>query len=328
MRFIIKTLVSLLVLVSAVLIAARLAAHMRETEPLEAVVPQEGRLIETALGGVFVLEEGDGDAPVVLFAHGTAAWSGLWQPVLKEIGADGWRAVAFDMPPFGFSERARDGDYSRTRQAERILALVEALGTRPILVAHSIGAGPGVEAVMQRPDAFAGLVVVDGALGLNSHESRKDLPFPLRFGPLREAVTALTMNNPLLTGTFLRQLINVDEAATDEVLTVLKAPFVRQGTTASYADWVPSLLVSPQDALSTRPANYAALSLPLVYIWGEEDTVTPLAQGEALARSTPGARLLMIPDSGHIPQIETPDTFLLVLRDALGFISPGPDTPN
>ncbi len=326
MRFMIKTLVSLLVLVSVVLLAARVAAHLRETEPLEAAVPKEGRLIETAMGGVFVLEEGDGDAPVVLFAHGTAAWSGLWQPVLEEIGAGGWRAVAFDMPPFGFSERARDGDYSRTRQAERILALVDALDTQPILVAHSIGAGPGVEAVMQRPDAFAGLVVVDGALGLNSHG--KDLPLPLRFGPLREAVTALTMNNPLLTGTFLRQLIHVDAAATDEVLTVLKAPFIRQGTTESYADWVPSLLVPPQDALSTRSESYAALSLPAAYIWGEEDTVTPLGQGDELTRLTPGARLLTIPDSGHIPQIETPDAFLLVLRDALGFISPGPDTPN
>jgi pimeloyl-ACP methyl ester carboxylesterase len=328
MRFTIKTVVSLLVLACVVLVAARLAAHLRETELLEAVVPQEGRLIETAMGRIFVLDEGAEDAPVVLFAHGTAAWSGLWQPVLEEIGADGWRAVAFDMPPFGYSERALDGDYSRTRQAERILALVEALGTRPILVAHSIGAGPGVEAVMRRPDYFAGLVVVDGALGLNSHESGKSLPAPLRLGPLREAVTALTMNNPLLTGTFLRQLIHVDAAATDEVLTVLKAPFVREGTTESYADWVPSLLVPPQDALSTRPDSYAALSLPVAYIWGEDDTVTPLEQGEELARVTPGARLLTIPDSGHIPQIETPDAFLLVLRDALGFISPGRDTPN
>jgi len=77
MRFMIKTLVSLLVLACVVLVAARLAAYLRETEPLEAVVPKEGRLIETLMGRIFVLEEGPEDAPLVLFAHGTAAWSGL-----------------------------------------------------------------------------------------------------------------------------------------------------------------------------------------------------------------------------------------------------------
>ncbi|WP_338548546.1 alpha/beta fold hydrolase [Roseovarius phycicola] len=321
MRWITKSLFWLGVVSAVVLLLARGAAFLREGDPRAAILPPEGRLVETSEGAIFVLEEGPVDAPMLLFAHGTAAWSGLWAPTLKEMSAEGWRAVAFDMPPFGFSDHALDRDYARTRQAERIRALVKALGVKPILVAHSVGAAPGVEAVMQDPSAFAALIVVDGALGLGAHEKNESLPFILRLEPIREAATALTMTNPWLTRVFLRGLIHVKEAASDEVVGVLTRPFEREGTTAAYSDWLPSLLVPPQDALSTRKENYAALTLPVVYMWGEEDTVTPVDQAFALNAATPGSELVLMPDLGHIPQIEDPDAFLLALELALGLIA-------
>ncbi|MEL7257311.1 MAG: alpha/beta hydrolase [Pseudomonadota bacterium] len=321
MRWITKSLFWLGVAALVVLFVARGAAFLRESEARADILPSEGRLVETSEGAIFVWEEGPEDAPMLLFAHGTAAWSGLWAPVLKDMGAEGWRAVAFDMPPFGFSDHADDGNYSRTRQAERVRALVKALGTKPILVAHSVGAAPGVEAVMQDPSAFTALIVVDGALGLGSHDSGKTLPFPLGVKVARDAATALTMTNPMLTRTLLRGLIHVKEAASDEVVAVLTQPLVRKGTTSAYSDWLPSLLVPPQDALSTREENYAALTLPVVYMWGEEDTVTPVEQAFELNAATPGSELVLMPDLGHIPQIEDSDAFLLALELALGLIA-------
>ncbi|MEM8773690.1 MAG: alpha/beta hydrolase [Pseudomonadota bacterium] len=304
-----------------VLAIGRLIAVSRETAPLEVIKPPEGRLVQAGRDSIFLLEEGPADGPMLLFAHGTAAWSGLWEPTLRALGTKDWRAVGFDMPPFGFSGHAADGDYSRTAQADRILRLVETFESKPIMVAHSIGAGPAVEAVMKDQSAFAGLVVVDGALGLNGHEQGKTLLLPLRFKIIREAVTALSLTNPLATRFFLRGLIHVKEAASDEVVSVLQMPLARQGTTAAYAAWVPSLLVPPKDARSTRPEAYQNLTLPVVYIWGEQDTVTPLEQGQELGAITPGSQLLVIKGVGHIPQIEDPEAFLLALERALGLIS-------
>ncbi|WP_317057690.1 alpha/beta fold hydrolase [Roseovarius rhodophyticola] len=324
MRWITRSLFWLGVAALAVLFVGRGAAFLRESEERTEILPSEGRLVETSEGSIFVWEEGPEDAPMLLFAHGTAAWSGLWAPTLKQMGAEGWRAVAFDMPPFGFSDHADDGNYTRTRQAERLRALVTALGTKPILVAHSVGAAPGVEAVMQDLSAFTALIVVDGALGLGSHDSGKTLPFPLGVKVARDAATALTMTNPMLTRTLLKGLIHVKEAASDEVVAVLTQPLVRAGTTSAYSDWLPSLLVPPQDARSTRPESYAALTLPVVYIWGEEDTVTPVDQGYALKEITPGSELIVLPELGHIPQIEDQDAFLLALEMALGLIADHP----
>ena len=248
------------VLACLVLALASGAALLRETEERAEILPPEGRLVDTAEGAMFVLETGPEDGPPLLFAHGTAAWSGLWAPVLDAVSADGRRAVGFDMPPFGFSDHAQARDYSRPRQAARILALVNALNIKPIFVAHSVGAGPSVEAVMQRPEAFAGLVVVSGAVGLGRHEEKAMLPLPLRPAPLRKSATALTMTNPWLTRTFLSGFVHKKDAVTDARVALLQSPLKRHGTTAAYADWVPNLLAAPIDARSTRAEEYQALA--------------------------------------------------------------------
>ncbi|GHF34706.1 alpha/beta fold hydrolase [Seohaeicola zhoushanensis] len=305
----------LVLLLAAVVAAAgfRIAASLRERQEAEAVLPEGGRLVETGAGRIFVMEAGEG--PAVLFVHGTAAWSGLWRPTLEAVAARGYRAIAFDLPPFGFSERATDGDYARRSQAARILALVQALEVRPVLVAHSFGAAPGVEAVMAEPAAFAGLVVVDGAVGLDA--PARGLPALLQPMWLREAALSLTATNPLLTRQLLASLLHVKAAATPDIAELLQRPMVRRGSTRAFAEWLPSLLVPDPDARSARPEGWAALPAGAELIWGDRDSVTPLAQGEALAALAPEAHLQVLEGVGHIPQIEAPEPFRAALLAAL-----------
>ncbi|AUH33803.1 alpha/beta fold hydrolase [Paracoccus tegillarcae] len=293
----------------------RIAAALREAQPLAAVLPAEGQLIETEAGSLFVQDLGPRDGPVLLFLHGTAAWSGLWRPTLEAMAGQGYRAIALDMPPFGFSQRDPAGRYDRAHQAQVVHALIRALQIRPVLVAHSFGAGPGVEAVMQTPGAFAGLVVVDGALAIGAQPSQ--LPLPLRSDWMRQAGIAVTATNPMMTRRLLASFLHVKSAATDEVVDILQRPMTRQGSTAAFADWLPSLLTVPSDALSIRPDSYRDLCLPTVFLWGQEDTVTPLEQGRQAAGLVPGAALLVMPNTGHIPQIETPAPFLDALQQGL-----------
>lgn len=312
MRWIVRIVAVLLLVAVAIPVGFRLAAALRETG---AAIPEGGRLLDTATGRVFVIEAGTG--PAVLFVHGTGAWSALWQPTLEAVAAGGYRAIAIDLPPFGFSDRAADGDYTRAAQAKRILALTDALEVRPVLVAHSFGAAPGVEAVMSAPDAFAGLVLVAGAVGLGDHERTRDLPLPLRPLWLREMVVAMTATSPLMTRRLLAGLLAVKEAATPEVAALLQRPMKREGSTRTFAAWLPVLLAPERDALGTDPENWASLMPGAELIWGDADTVTPLAQGEALAALAPKARLTVLRGVGHIPQIESPDAFREALLAAL-----------
>ena len=317
MRRLIRIVVGLCLILLLVLGGFRMAAHLREGETLAEAMPADGRLIETAQGKIFVLEYGPETGQPLLFAHGTAAWSGLWQPVLEAMGEAGYRGIGYDLPPFGYSERYAVWDYGRVAQGERVNALVEAMDIKPIVVAHSFGAGPAMEAVMRAPERYAGIVVVDGALGLGSHDEQKALPFVLRPLWAREVGVAVSGTNPLATRTLLKGLIHRKDAATDAVIATLQRPQTRMGTTESFAAWLPSLMVPPQDALSIRTEAYAALGVPVAYIWGDQDTVTPPDQAEALVALTPGATLHMLTDVGHIPQIEDEAAFLGVLRPVI-----------
>ena len=115
-------------------------------------------------------EKGPADGiPVVLF-HGTAAWSELWWRTTDALAAGGFRVIALDLPPFGFSDRP--GTYTRADQAARVNDVLGALKAAPaIIVGHSFGAGAATELVMRYPDRARALVLVDAALGLTAPPS-------------------------------------------------------------------------------------------------------------------------------------------------------------
>jgi pimeloyl-ACP methyl ester carboxylesterase len=70
-------------------------------------------------------------------------------------------------------------------------------------------------------------------------------------------------------------------------------------------------------ALSADRRRYADIKVETTLIWGDRDTLTPLAQGQDIHGLIQGSRLTVIPDIGHIPQVEDPRTFGKVLSDAL-----------
>jgi pimeloyl-ACP methyl ester carboxylesterase len=326
MRYVVG-LLTIFVFVAVIgLLGLRLAAMLREIAILPDQVPETGQIVETALGPIYVEALGPEAGPAVLLVHGSVGWSRMWQPTQRALAERGYRAIAFDMPPMGWSFRDPAGDYSRQTQAARLLALRAALGGRPVLVAHSFGAGAAAEAAMLDPDAFAGLVVVSGAIGLEGPEGG-DLPWPLDNPFMRELAVSASVTNPYAMGPLLRRFLYRTDAATPEVIEMLLQPTRRPGTTAAIADWLPSLLVPPVGALSTRPEGWQGLAVPLAFLWGDRDTTTPLAQGERLADLT-GAPLSILAEVGHIPQIEDPQAFQAALIATLADLVPVPAPPR
>ena len=54
--------------------------------------------------------------------------------------------------------------------------------------------------------------------------------------------------------------------------------------------------------------------MPTLVVCGEEDVITPRAEAEILQKGIKGAELAMIPMSGHLPSMETPEEFNTILR--------------
>ncbi|WP_168222901.1 alpha/beta fold hydrolase [Oceanicola sp. D3] len=313
-KFLLKLAAVLVVIVVVALLALRGMAALRETQTEAA---RWGSMVQTAMGEVYVIDYGPKEATPVLLVHGSVGWSAFWDETIVALEGAGYRAIAFDMPPMGWSERDAAGDYSRVTQGQRVLALTEALDVRPVLVAHSFGAGAGAEAVMAKPQAFAGFIVVDGAIGLEAQPGPP--PLPLRSGPLRQLAVSATITNPWAMKPMLKAFLHKKERAAPYVAT-LNAPMKRAGTTAAMADWLPTLVTRPEGAASVTQEGWRGLTLPVGILWGVEDTATPLAQGEQLAALVEGARLWKLDGLGHIPQIEDPAAFMAALNDALVWV--------
>ncbi len=311
-------LLRLLLLVALVLLllppgfaAWRVLTERRPQEP----VPAEGRLVATALGRIYVEETGPPAGTPVLLVHGVPGWAGIWRDTGAALAAQGYRVLAFDMPPMGWSDRGDALGYGRAAAARRLMALVAALDIRPVLVAQGFGAGAAAEAAMAQPSRFRGLVIVSGALGVG-RAGISSLPLPLEQPALRRLAVASTLTNPLLGRWLLARHLYRKAAATEAMAARIALPYSRLGTTPALADWLPSWYETP-DLPSARGDAWASLDLPLALIWGAEDDVTPPAQGRYLHDLT-GAPLTVLPAVGHMPQIEDPAAFDAALSAALG----------
>lgn len=324
-RFVGRLVLGLALIALVLLVVLRGAAAWRESLPQDAGLPSDGRLVETPSGRIYVEEHGEVDAPAILLVHGSVGWSGLWRNTMSALSREGYRAIAFDLPPMGWSDRSTAADFGRVAQAKRVADLARALDAQPIIVAHSFGAGPALEAALREPELFSGIIVVSGAMALGGHDREATLPLPLRSGTIREMAVSATVANPPAMRPLLRQFLHRKEGATDAVIAVLNEPMRRDGTTPAVAAWLPSLLLPPRDALSTRPEEIAQLDIPAALIWGDRDRATPLEQGRALEAALPDAPLTVLTEIGHIPQIEDHAGFISALLGALSHVSRAPN---
>jgi pimeloyl-ACP methyl ester carboxylesterase len=62
----------------------------------------------------------------------------------------------------------------------------------------------------------------------------------------------------------------------------------------------------------------AAADTPTLLVWGEQDRITPLAYGRAVAAALPGTTFVSVPGAGHVPFRESPEAVWAVLDSFLG----------
>ena len=341
MRVLLRLLVALLaLLVLAALVAATWLGYatmkrsQRERTTIESLAPPTGRWVDVGDARLFVQEWGPPGGPVLLLSHGTGAWSGTWFELPQALAAAGWRVVAVDLPPFGFSAsngRAGELDYTRPAQAFRLLNLMSTLGgpSEVTLVGHSFGAGPALEAAMRSSLPLHRLVLVAPALRLSpAGEAPACTPIPawvsLLLGrrDVRSVLIAGTASYPAFTDELLGRFVHRQEAITPERVAAYQAPMRRFSYSADIGDWAYTFAgAGCEPSASLDPAKITAWAQkgpPVVLIWGTADTITPIVQARSLLRWMPEAKLMELPDVGHIPHIEDPTKLAAALLAAVG----------
>lgn len=315
----------LFLIVILVLVSFSIARMVREKNTSAEIAPAGGHFVTAAGIQIFVQETGPVNGPAILLVHGTGIWSEVWRDTITPLTAAGYHVIAIDLPPFGFSEKPKGPDaYSREHQAARIIGVLDALNIpTAILMAHSVGSRSAVEAALKNPSRVSELVLVDPALGFGNendptpHFAQNDASPLIKtvFGipVVRDAVLSVYGTSPFSIRPLFNSFVARKDSITEARLAMIKLPMSIKGTTTAYGDWLENLTVAPDNSLGSDFGNFKNLYMPILLVWGDKDTVTPLWQGKQLATLMPGSQLSIIEGVGHIPFIEDTEAFNKIL---------------
>lgn len=65
----------------------------------------------------------------------------------------------------------------------------------------------------------------------------------------------------------------------------------------------------------TLLGRLASVATPTLAVWGEADRIADPAVGRSFAAAIPGARFVLLPRAGHLPQLEQPEALAAVVRE-------------
>lgn len=112
--------------------------------------------------------------PAVLLLHGAGQTRAIWTPVADALARAGRRVISLDLRGHGGSEWPADGRYDFEAMVEDLRAVLAQMGTRPVVVASTLG-GWIASAALERDAAVlaSGLVLVDLAVNLDPAVSQR-----------------------------------------------------------------------------------------------------------------------------------------------------------
>jgi haloalkane dehalogenase len=232
----------------------------------------------------------------VLCVHGYPETSHMWRHVLPACAAAGWRAFAPDLPGFGDSPPAPPNTW--TRAVAALEELRRSLGLEDVvLVVHDWGGLIGLRWACDHPGAVRALVISDTGFFADGrwHGFAKALQTE---GQGEELMASMTRDG---LAALLTQLSHgIDAAAIDEYWKSFATPEHRRGHLELYRSGDFSELVPYEGRL-------AALGVPALILWGEDDPFAPPAGAKRFAAQLPGARLEVVPGTGHFVYADAPE---------------------
>ena len=273
---------------------------------------------------IFIQEVGPSDGPAVLLIPATAAWGETWRGSMEALASAGYRAIAIDLPPFGFSEKPNENSYGKVDQAKRINGILDVLNIADvILVGHSIGGRPTLETAFRYNTRVHGLVLIAPSSGISPASSESSATTSpglvqniLGVRSLRNAIMTI-VTSPYLSRSLLARIMHDPEDATDELIRVFRSPLVVKGSSAKMGDWFYTVLISSDVGISNKAERYHELTMPTLLAWGKQDTIIPLADGKRLSELIPHAQLTVMDDVNHAPHLEKTEEFNRILIDFL-----------
>ena len=240
----------------------------------------------------------------VLLIHGFPFNSTMWEPQVEEL-ADMARIIAPDLRGHGRTDPTPP-PYNVGMFADDCANLLTYLGIEgPVIVGGlSMGGYVAFEFYRRYPERVAGLILAATRAGADSPEGKA--------GRDKSAQTAKSEGVNAIAAGMLPKLLAPNSYKTlPEVV-----EFVEEMMADTSVDGMIGALMAMKDRPDSTP-TLAEIDVPTLIIHGANDQLIPLSEAEAMHAAIEGSELLIVPDAGHVLNLEQPDIFNDAVLDFL-----------
>ncbi|MFZ0301429.1 MAG: alpha/beta hydrolase [Terracidiphilus sp.] len=221
--------------------------------------------------------------PIVL-VHGLGGRAEDWRNLAPSLARAGCRVYMPDLPGFGRSEWPANFSYSVRDQAHIVIGFMDAMHLdRVDLGGWSMGGWIVQIVASEIPAHIQRLMLFDSA-GLHidpDWDTRLFVPTSAR--QVDELDALLMPNPPRLPGFVARDILRESH---------------------QQARVIQRAMASMLTGVDATDALLPTLKMPVLIVWGEEDHITPLAQGQEMAKLIPLAELDVVPGCGHLAPVQ------------------------
>ncbi|MGO9182682.1 alpha/beta fold hydrolase [Mycobacterium sp.] len=273
--------------------------------PRERLVAECGgeRVAITRPDGTVLHALAAGQGPSVILVHGYTANLLEWNFVWEELQARGFRVIAFDQRGHGGSTLGSEGVGSAPMAAD-LAAVAEHFDVHDgVVVGHSMGGFVTIRAVLERADLAArlrGLVLFAtwaGRILDEAPQNRLQIPL-MQYGILQRLVRNKTI--AVLFGA-----AQCGARPSPAMISVFMEFFNRH-----MDEHGPLLPIVRAFSREDRYPRLREIAVPTVVMVGTADHTTPPSHSRRLAEGIPGARLVAVPDAGHLLNWEGADELI------------------
>jgi pimeloyl-ACP methyl ester carboxylesterase len=246
-----------------------------------------------------------GTGPPLVFCHGTPWSSALWKPIADTF-SDEFTVHLWDMLGYGTSTMSEGQDVSLAAQGALLADLLEHWDlAEPHVVAHDYGGAVSLRAHLLHGARYRSLALVD-VVALAPWGS----PF---FRLVAENASVFAQLPPELHEALVRAYISgaAHRRLRPESLDLLVAPWLGRAGQAAFYRQIAQADERYTDEIEPR---YPEIDLPVLVAWGIEDTWIPVDRAHRLAERIPGAELHLVPQAGHLIQLDAPEQLTAILH--------------
>lgn len=247
--------------------------------------------------------EDHGTGPGLVLLHAFPLDSSLWKHQAGAL-ADRFRVIAPDLPGFGGS--AVSAGLTIDSVADVVAELLDHLGVNERVVVGGLSMGGYAALAFARlyPQRVRALILADTKADPDDEAGRASRDKLIQLAADQGPGAVFEQMLPKMLG---------PDTATGKPDVV---QLVRDTAGRQKVEGVVAALKAMRDRPDGRP-GLSHISFPTLVVVGEQDAITPPDRARELAENIPNARLVTIPDAGHLSNLENPAAFTQAVREFL-----------